>query len=61
MNQRFQLSNADLDVYKKKRNKEKISNMQLRDENTSFFQAMLSDDANYIKKGVVKQDDIIFF
>jgi len=58
MDQKYMLTDTDLEKYKKKNNTETVSNLQLRDDKTTFFQAMLSDDANYIKRGVVAENDI---
>ena len=54
----FTLTDAEICRHVNKQHGKSVINKQLRDDDMSFFKAMLSDEANYIKKGVVKPDDL---
>ena len=55
----FGITDEDITQYLNRQNKDKIYNHPLRDmETMTFFGAMMSDDADFTKHGLTKEEAI---
>ena len=57
----FGISDDDINAFRKRQATCVVDNHPLRDSGTTFFQALMSDEADAIQHGVISEDAVKLF